>query len=306
MRAQLRRGRGPAAFCLLSLSVACASAPAELVTSRASAPGLSNATEGETWRDRLVDPVSQPTLFESPVIETNIEPIIISQEFPSDSIFDGGGFNVIAVQARLAITDRFALIATKDGWIDLDPDTGSDETGLADIAGGFKYALIDDPELGLLVTPGLTLEVPAGDDRVFQNNGDGVLRPFVSAAQDYGATEIVANVGYSLPLEGDEESSSVDYHLMIAHEVSEGVSPLIEFNGITYTSDGDALPVDFEGGDLINLGASDVDGNTVISGALGVRWRINPRILFGATYEIPVTSREDLLDSRLTLDVILY
>lgn len=81
------------------------------------------------------------------------------------------------------------------------------------------------------------------------------------------------------------------------------MTPLIEFNGITWTDGGNALAVDFEGGDLINLGASDADG-TVITGALGMRWAAREDVSIGFAYEVPLTSREDLIDSRATLDLV--
>lgn len=299
-----------AALALFALSLAgsgCATSAPAVAASRPGPPAtFVEHHERGTWRERLVDPVSAPTTFESALIESNVEPILLAQSFPSDSIFDGGGFSVVAVQARFAVTDRLAIIATKDGWIQLDPDTGDDESGLADIAAGVKYAWIDDPESGVLVTPGITLELPLGDDDVFQDQGDGILRPFLSAAKDYGEVDLQTNVGYSFPFDDDEDVSSVDYHLHVSYEATETFSPLVEFNGITYTSDGDALPVDFEGGDLINLGAADVSGNTFFTAALGFRWRLTPHLLLGATYEEPLTSREDLMDSRLIVDLVVH
>lgn len=296
-----------ASFLLLSLASGCA-APAQapsLVGPSRTAPSPFT-TDGESWRDRLVDPVTSPTSFESPIIETNIEPMYIRQGFPSDSIFGGGGFSVIAVQLRYAVNDRLAIIATKDGWIDLDPDAGGDESGFADIAAGVKYAWIDEPEEGLLVTPGITFELPSGEGEVFQGNGDGLLRPFISAAKVLEQFDLIANAGYSFPLDDEEEVSFLDYHVHLSREVTEGVSPLVELNGITYTSDGEELPVDFEGGELINLGATDVSGNSVFTGAVGVRWRATPHVMLGASFEAPLGGREDLFDDRIVLDVLIH
>ena len=41
--------------------------------------------------------------------------------------------------------------------------------------GGFKYALVDDRENELIVTPGLTIEVPIGSYDVSQGRGDGFV-----------------------------------------------------------------------------------------------------------------------------------
>ena len=258
-----------------------------------------------SWSVRLPDPVSAGTTFESAVIETGLEAHVVHQELPSDSVFTGGDFQLYALQARVRLNERVALIATKDGYIDFNPDAGSDEDGFADIAGGVKFLAYEDPEAGLLVTPGLIYETTSGDDEVFQSNGDGLLRPFVSVGWDGGKTNVLSTVGYNLPLDNDEESTSADYHLHVSYEVTPELLPLFELNGITYTSDGDAFVADFEGGDLINLGSNDVQGNTVISGAFGFAWRPSDRIQVGLTYEVPFTSREDLLDNRVWFAVLI-
>lgn len=268
------------------------------------APSVQTASEESPWSHRLVDPVTAPTLFESATIQTNVEPILMSHDFPSDSIFQGGGAEIFAVQGRLALNDRLALIAVKDGYIDIDPGVGASESGLADIGGGVKYALHEDREQGFLVTPGLIFETTSGDRDVFQGNGDGVVRPFVSGAWDGGALDVQAAVGIGIPLDSDAESTVIDYHAHVSYEVAPGVHPLVEINGLRFVSSGEALPVDFEGGDLINLGASMVSGNTQHSGAIGVRWRVTDWLQLGGAYEVPLGGREDILDSRITLDAV--
>ena len=252
-----------------------------------------------TWTGRLIEPVSSGTTFESPVIDSNIEAHAVRQNFPSDSVFAGGGFNLYALQARVAVTERLALIATKDGYIDLDPDALPDESGTADIAGGIKYAAYIDDEQGIIITPGLIIETKSGDTDVFQGNGDGLIRPFVSAGWDLGPTKVLGEFAYNQPLDDDAEATSIDYHLHVSHEVHKDLFPMVEINGITYTSNGTAFPANFEGGDLINLGATNVAGNTVITGALGAAYRIGDRWQAGIVYEWPLTSREDLLDDRI-------
>ncbi|MCP3915769.1 MAG: hypothetical protein GY711_09455 [bacterium] len=257
------------------------------------------------WSQRLIDPVSSPVTFETPVVHTTVKPVFIDQSFPDDSIFGGGGFQVLALQLRWAVTDRLGIIATKDGYIDLEPDVGEDEDGFADLGAGVKYAVIDDRESGLIVTPGLIFETTSGDEEVFQGNGDGIVRPFLSAGLDRDRWNFLGSVAYSHPLDDDEEAASYDYHLHVSYEATADFFPLAEVNGITYTGDANALPVDFEGGDLINLGADDVSGNTVVTGAIGARYRVKERFFFGLSYEWPLTSREDLMDERFTFDVVI-
>ncbi len=257
------------------------------------------------WTSRLIDPVSSPVTFASPLIHTSLNLIGLQQELPSDSVFSGGDVNVFAAQIRYAVNDRLALLATKDGYVDFNPDAGMDEEGLADIAFGFKYAVVADEERGLLVTPGLLFETKSGDEDVFQGNGSGAFRPFVSAGLDLGELNLIGATELHLPLDDDEETTLISYHAHADYEVTPELHPLVEVNGITYLKDGEALPFDFEGGDLINLGSADVDGNTVVTGAVGARYRLSENVWLGLVYELPLTSREDLFDSRITLDAVL-
>ncbi len=266
--------------------------------------GLDVPPEDAPWTQRLVEPLTSPTTFESPVIQSNLEPVVMNQRMPSGSVFSGGDFHVYALQARWAVTDRLAIVATKDGYINFNPDVGMDEDGWADIAGGLKYAIVNNPERGILVTPGLIYESQSGSREVFQGNGNGVLRPFLSAAWDRGAPQFMGAIGYNLPFDTDEESTSIDAHFQFAYQATPVFAPLIELNAITYTRNGRAAPFDFEGGDLINLGSNDVKGNTVVTGALGARFRLRKNLQLGVAYEIPLTSREDLLDDRVTLDAV--
>lgn len=258
-----------------------------------------------SWSSVLPDPISAGTTFESPVIETDLEAHVIHQNLPKDSIFGGGYFNVYALQGRYAVNDKWAIIATKDGYIDLNPDVGESETGWADIAAGFKTMVYEDRENGVIVTPGFIVETDVGNGEVFQGNGDGLLRPFVSAAWDDNELNLIGSLGYNHPLDSDAESSSLDYHAHVSYEITRDWLAVFEFNGITYTSDGDALPVNFEGGDLINLGAGDVSGNSVFSGAIGAAYRIGSRAQLGLTYEQPIGGREDLLDDRIWVALLV-
>jgi hypothetical protein len=268
--------------------------------------GLSSFTDGP-WVGRLAEPVTMPYWFESPTIHTSLRPVYVHHRFPGDSILGKGSLDVYALQARIAINERLAIIATKDGYMDLDLDSGVQETGWADIAGGFKYALLDDSDTGRLVSVGLVGEFSQGSSRVIQGNGDGILRPFVASGFDMGAYDLLATVGYNHPLDSDAESTSLDWHFNLSFEATESVRPFVELNGISYLEDGKALGVSQEGVDVANLGSTDVSGNDVVTGALGLRWSLSENVQFGAAWEAPVfTSRSDLYDDRITLDVILY
>ncbi|QDU66400.1 hypothetical protein [Engelhardtia mirabilis] len=283
------------------------SAPFAAAPLAATDDGLFSARWADNpWNGRLTDPVTQPYWFESPLHHTSVRPVIIRHWFPSDSVFKGGTLDVLALQARLAITQRFSVIATKDGYFNLEPDEPALEgDGYADIAGGAKYAFIDDPSAGYLLTGGLVFELSQGTREVFQGNGDGVLRPFVSGAWDREELDLLYTLGLNYPLDDDAESTSFDFHLNATYAATENLRPMIEFNGIHYISDGSAAPFDFEGVDVVNLGSNDVAGNTIVTGAIGGRWLIGDNASIGLAYELALSGRQDIFDDRVMLDLIL-
>ena len=256
-----------------------------------------------SWRDRLIEPVTAPTTFESPVIDTQVRPMIIRHEIPSDAATGKGRATVIAVQARVAVTEDLAIIAVKDGWIDLRTQAFPDDTGYADVAAGVKYSFFKDAQAGTLVTGGLVYETDMGNGEVFQGNGDGVIRPFVSAGHAMGKFNFLGELAYNWVLDDKNESTSYDWHLHCSYDWMKCVVPLVEINGIEWTDGGEGLAIDDEGGDLINLGSQNVDGS-VVSGAIGARFPYSANLSFGLGYEWPLSTRGDLLDERITFDAV--
>lgn len=72
----------------------------------------SNTAQGESWKDNTIAPVTNPFYFEAAQVNTELRPVFIHHEIPS-SFLGGGDANVYGVQARWAVNDRLALIATK-------------------------------------------------------------------------------------------------------------------------------------------------------------------------------------------------
>ena len=91
------------------------------------------ADEGRHWR--YVAPLSNPLFNETPYITTELRPIYFHQTIPDDFLTQGGDIDVVAIQARLALTDRLGIIASKDGYADIDFDSVlPDEDGFANIS----------------------------------------------------------------------------------------------------------------------------------------------------------------------------
>jgi len=287
-----------------------------------------------------VSPMSMPYLFEDPYIRTELNLVGIYHNFPADSVFDGGEAGVIALQARLALTDRLAFIATKDGYTFLRPDNAilDDEEGFMDITVGLKYAVIDDRESGLIVTPSLRYEIPLGNKDVLQGVGKGMVIPALAVGYGPGATHLVADFGAQVAVDGDKDSSSIFYniHLDQAFEIdvlpgTDFIVPFIELSGMTWVDSGDGStgietdlgrltvktaqnvlagpnPVAnptadnrFEGADVANLGSTGMAGEDLITMAWGFWIPFNSGISTGFSYERALSQRQDIFEQRFTV-----
>ncbi|MBL8828116.1 MAG: hypothetical protein JNM18_14145 [Planctomycetaceae bacterium] len=76
-------------------------------------------------------------------------------------------------------------------------------------------------------------------------------------------------------------------------------------NWFNWTRSGTLLPVGFEGNDLLNLGATNVAGNSIATMAVGGRKKFGCMHEAGIGYEFPLTARRDILNDRLYVDLLL-
>lgn len=265
-------------------------------------------------------PISNPTLFDLALPTTNIHPIYIRHQLP-DSINTtlgsaplGGDVNVYALQAEFAVNDRFSIVATKDGYVDMNPDATLGSTdGFANVGGGVKYAFILDPATGTAVSGTATVELPVGEDDVFQGEGDGAINLIVSGLKLVEEWQFAGAVGAQVPFSNEQSISSfVSAHA--SYEVNQWFIPLVELNWfhVWDAGDGGALfpPVSmiaqFEGNDFFNLGASNAHQNRdLVTAAFGFRSRFTDNVSMGFAYEIPLTNEEDSLwEDRFTGDLV--
>jgi hypothetical protein len=278
------------------------------------------------------NPVGMPYLFEDPHITTNLNFAYIYNQLPAGTAFQGGSVHVLALQIRLALTDKLAFIATKDGLAMLRPGPGAavaSDTGIYDMTFGFKYALIDLPEKDFILTPAVRYEVPLGSERQFQGYGSGVFIP--SASFRWGLRKLgleranlVGSIGGQIATDRNRNVDSVFYNLHLDYGIEvkksfiEYLVPFIEVNGMNYTSSGAGTnPIHlsngttvtvtqaqdaaagsfrFEGFDVANLGSTGVAGaNSVVVGG-GVRMPTTWGLDFAVMYEGPVTSPRPVID----------
>lgn len=306
------------------ISLLLASAPLTAGTIATSPDSLSVTTTGFENARR---PISNPTLFDLALPTTNVHAIAMYQHLPDfvDTTVGplpmGGDVQVYALQFEIALNDRLSIVATKDGYVDINPDTKplwSSQSGFANIGAGIKYAFIYDDPSATAVSGTFTFEFPTGNHDVFQGEGDGAANLIVSGLKLWDDFQLAGGAGLHLPFDGQMATTSfVSAHA--SYEVCRWFIPLVEMNWHHvldagngrpnfFSQAGGGVPVvaTFEGSDLLNFGASNASQNRdFVTAAIGFRSRLTDHLDAGLAYEIPLTSKEDgVMDDRITLDLL--
>ncbi len=274
------------------------------------------ATAQDDWKSRTITPVTNPIYFEDPKITGEVRPIFMYHFLPDTFEFDGGSVplggnvKVYALQARIPLSERLAIIATKDGYIQFEPDhTLAREDGWADLAGGLKYALVQDDARHFLLTPGFTFTVPTGSTDVMQGRGSGEWDVFTSAVKGWGDFHVTGNVGFRIPNNFDSQTAQVHYSVQLDYFLCRYFIPFFAANAYTILTEGDhrllgAVDLNTEMYDLINFGSTEAGGRTQVTVGGGLRSRLLPSLDLGVAYEAGVTEPVGIFDSRVTVDVI--
>ncbi|MEZ5302086.1 MAG: hypothetical protein R3F11_15800 [Verrucomicrobiales bacterium] len=271
-------------------------------------------------------PITNPTLFDLAIPQSYVHPLFLYQSLPSSisteigSVPLDGDLQVYAIQLQWAVTERLAITATKDGYIDFNPDnTLAEEDGWANLAAGLKYAFVYDPASQLAVSGQLLIEVPTGNSDVWQGEGDGVAIPSVSALKIAGPVQLAGTLGAKIPFDSDAESTMLFSSIHLSYEVTPRFFPLVELNYFRVLDEGDGgsrfgsqagglVPAiaQFEAGDLVNFGAANADKNPdFLSLGVGFRFRATDNVDLGFAFELPLTDDEDsIMENRFTLDLV--
>jgi hypothetical protein len=261
-----------------------------------------------------INTLTNPTLFESAGPQTRMRGMVVNHQTP-DIVSAGGvptpvggDVNIIALQLEYAINDRLSIVASKDGFIDFNPDnTFTDETGFANLAAGLKYAFIYDEANDFAASVTAQLELPTGNRDVFQGFGDGAGLLTLSAVKLHNKWQFSGASGIHIPFDSDSDSTTGFTSAHVSYQLTERFTPVFEVNAYhTFSAGGNALPTDFEGGGFFNFGSPNGDVNaTIVTAALGARYSINEALSLGAAYEVPLTEEEEnFMESRLTLDFV--
>ena len=287
------------------------------LTLAASTAGVYGADASASWLDTTISPVSNPIFFEDPRITSEIRPVYMYHSLPNTFYFNGGkaplggDVQVFAVQIRYALTDKLALIATKDGYIEFQPEkTLPHHYGFADASAGLKYALLNDEARQFILTPGFTISLPVGSSDVFQGYGAGEWNLFVSAEKGFDKFHLTGHAGFRLPNNFAEETAQLHYSLQADYFVNQYFVPFFAANGYTILSNGSdnrigGVPLNTELYDLINAGSTGARGTTQFTVGGGFRSRICSKVDVGVAYEAGVVDPVGIFDNRITADVIV-
>jgi len=252
--------------------------------------------------DDFIEPVTNPFWFVDPRPMTRVRAVFLNQFIPDDSILGDGDLQVYALQGSIRVSDRFSLLAEKDGWNSLQTVGTGGRRGWNDLATGFRYTFIRDVPEQFLVSGGVIYEHTQGSREVFQGNGNGIWNLYLSTGKRLCSnTHFIGVAGASLPSD-NSESQSFYYSLHVDYRLSQRWWLLWELNGRRYTESGDFLAANVEGGDWTNLGANNVSGNDFVSTAFGATARISRRLALHAAFEFPL-GREDLMENRLNVQM---
>lgn len=220
--------------------------------------------------DEFISPMTNPVFFEDPRTLTEARFIYINHQVPP--ALGGNNVQLFALQLRAALTDELSLIATKDGFIISDNPLIND--GWADLAAGLKLNVYRNVCTQTIASVGATYELPSGTNRALQGNGDGEFHLFATGGKEIlDDTHWISGAGWRLPVDQGAEATSVYWSNHLDRRLGDsGLYVLGECNWFHWTADGaNAIPV--AGHDLFNLGPNAIDNESLVTGALGVKYK---------------------------------
>jgi hypothetical protein len=271
-------------------------------------------------------PITNPTLFDLALPSTNVHPIIAYHRLPDTietqggQLALGGDVELYALQFEIALNEQLSLVAVKDGYVRFNPDNPAftSSNGFANLGAGVKYAFYVDPAAGTALSSTLTFELPTGNSDVFQGEGKGLANLIINGLQMVDAWQFAGSLGFQIPF-SNEQSTMGFLSAHVSYEVNRWFIPLVELNWFHVIDAGDgtgnyfdqlggAVPaaINFEGGDLFNLGAVNAGRNRdLVTAAVGFRSRITDNSELGFAYEMPLTDDSaSLMEDRFTLDYV--
>jgi hypothetical protein len=213
---------------------------------------------------------------------------------------------LLATQLRAAITERLSIIATKDGYIFAGGDAPP-INGWANVNLGLKYNLYADPAKQRLLSVGTRYEMPVGSYHALQGNTHtGQFDMFLTGGTQLGElSHFVSAAGFRLAEDPNKQNDQFYWSAHLDRRMrNRPIYGLLEFNCYHWMTNVAGGPP-FGGLDLYNLGSSGVAGTNIVTGAFGLKYKPSQNVEVGVCWEVPLTVRRDILDNRITADLIL-
>ncbi|TWU38445.1 hypothetical protein [Novipirellula artificiosorum] len=264
--------------------------------------------------DDFISPMIDFVHFEDPRNVTELRPIFVSHQFPStlqpSGISAGGSLQLFALQFRIALTDRLSLIAVKDGYVidNVDGTLGGIlASGWADVTAGLKYNLIRNTKTGSLLSGGFTYEIPLGTERTGQAVGDGEFHFFATGGQRLldGNAHVLSSFGWQLPVDQSVQSTTVHWNNHLDVKLTDSLYLFTENSWWHWTQDASVgAELGVSGQDLLNLSATNVAGNDLVTQNVGAKYKPRRNFEAGLAYEFPLTDFKDVIKDRVMIDMI--
>lgn len=250
----------------------------------------------------FISPMTNPVYFEDPRTVSEIRAIFANHHLPHS--LGGENVQLYAAQIRAALTDDLSIIATKDGFF-VSQNALVDD-GWADLNIGLKANLFRSEESQQLLSAGVTYELPSGSHRSLQGRGDGQFHVFFTyGAEVFSNCHYITGTGFRLPSDGGANSQSWYWSHHLDYQLGDsGLYLFTEANWYHWIKSGNDFPLPVEGLDLFNLGSKGVAGNNIVTGAFGVKYKPSAGMELGVAYELPYTERRDIIQDRITIDLI--
>lgn len=271
-------------------------------------PGTWDARSDQGFKD-FISPMTSPSFFEDPRSLTEFRLIASYQKAPGDNpLLMGGHIFNFNLQGRISINDQWSIVLHKLAITNISTGDGtlggySGGTGLDDIQVGPKWTFFRDTRSETIWAVGAKFDIPIGSHSVLAGSGWG-LTPYLSYGQGFGdAWHFLANGGYRFGF-GSGSSDFLFANLHLDYGFFKRFYPLVEMNWYHYTGNGNRQPADYEGGDLLNIGADNVAGKNLVTVAGGFRFKFSESLHFGAVYELPVVGNNMMEKYRVILDLI--
>ena len=249
--------------------------------------------------------MTNPVYFEDPRNLTEARVIFINNQIPSN-VLGGGPVQLLAVQFRAALTKRLSIIATKDGYIFAGGDAPP-INGWANVNAGLKYNLYANPATQRLLSIGTRYEMPVGSPHALQAQKGGQFDIFMTGGTQIGRYgHFVSAAGFRLPADLNTQNQQFWWSAHVDRRLAKRpIYGLLECNWYHWMTSGTGGVPGVGGLDLYNLGFAGTGGTNIVTAAIGLKYKPTALSEIGVAWQAPISVRHDIIDNRITADLIL-